>query len=70
MWSKRAAEDSCDAKIICPFKVFPVHRVVLRARSDVFDRMLSGDMVEANSGKIMMEDAMHQIVDLFLRYTT
>lgn len=49
-------------------KELRAHQDVLKARSQIFDSMLSHDMIEKNSGVINIPDCDPQAMELFLSY--
>ncbi len=53
--------------IVCQDKEFRVHKLVLRARSVVFERMLASGMVEADTGRIEIIDSDSVTVDVFIK---
>ncbi|GFY39261.1 speckle-type POZ protein B [Trichonephila inaurata madagascariensis] len=57
-----------DFVIVCENQTFPVHAIVLAARSPVFNRMLQYDMIERRCRRVIIEDARSTIVQLMLSY--
>ena len=53
-----------DVKIHCDEKVFNCHKIILSGQSEVFKKMLSGNNIEATSGKIEITDV--SAIPLFL----
>jgi hypothetical protein len=56
-----------DATIRASGKEFKVHKIVL-SRSEVFERMLSGEAKEAQSGVITIKDIKHEVLEDFLLF--
>ncbi|GFX72047.1 speckle-type POZ protein B [Trichonephila clavipes] len=57
-----------DFIIVCENRTFPVHTVVLAARSPVFNRMLQYNMLEMRFRRVIIEDVRSTIVQLMLSY--
>ena len=58
-----------DVKMICNEKVFWAHKVILSARSDVFEALFSHkDTKEDKSGEVHIEDCDHEAMEMFLSY--
>ncbi|GFQ94072.1 protein roadkill [Trichonephila clavata] len=57
-----------DFAIVCENLTFPVHAIVLAARSPVFNRMLQYDMIEMRCKRVVIEDVKSTIVQLMLSY--
>ena len=66
----RVDKETSDLTIECDGVEFPVHSLILRARSDVFRAMLNSLMSEAGSGRIQIEDVDSDAMKLFLEYVT
>lgn len=54
--------------ISCRGTKFNVHRGILSARSDVFEKMLSSDMKEKNEDMVIIDDIQEKALFEFLRY--
>ena len=63
-------EPSSDFKIICDSKEFPVHKLILSSRSDVFKTMLGSDTpyTEVKNGALMIEDISSATMKSFLKF--
>merc|ERR1719411_2546509 len=61
-------EASSDLTICCKDKEIRVHKLILMARSPVFQAMLGSDMVEKSQGMIKIEDADMEVVRQMVRY--
>jgi len=57
-----------DCIIVCGNKEFQCHRTILASRSPVFDAMLSHDMEEKKSGRIVVEDLDVDVVQGMLEF--
>lgn len=62
--------DPRDSDIVleCGGRVFRCHRVILRARSAVFDRMLDSGMPEVQEGRVVVDDLQPEVLDKLLEY--
>ncbi len=64
----REKEELCDAVVECDGSAFPVHSLVLSARSDVFAALFANWMKEeAGSNRIVVEDVDALAMSRFLR---
>eukprot|EP00092_Neocalanus_flemingeri_P017618 GFUD01019061.1.p1 GENE.GFUD01019061.1~~GFUD01019061.1.p1 ORF type:complete len:348 (-),score=86.51 GFUD01019061.1:62-1105(-) len=61
-------EDISDLVIVCHGKVFKCHKTILCARSDVFEKMLSGDTLENLNREVPIEDSSAEAVEEMLKY--
>jgi len=61
-------EASSDITIHCQGQKIRVHKLILSARSPVFQAMLGSDMVEKLKGVITIEDASVEVVKQMMRY--
>jgi len=61
-------EATSDLTICCKDKEIRVHKLILMARSPVFQAMLGSDMVEKSQGMIKIEDADMEVVRQMVRY--
>jgi speckle-type POZ protein len=60
---------AADVTLICKEKRFPCHKVILRARSDVFDAMFSHEeMAEMKSSEVMIEDTDPDSLEQLLQF--
>ncbi len=58
-----------DFKLVCGDRQFSCHKVVLAARSPVFDAMLSNENhLEVQKGKVNITDMDHDKLEVFLKY--
>jgi hypothetical protein len=57
-----------DFSLRCEGQVFPCHKSVLSAHSDVFAAMFSSSMAEVDSREMTIEDMNAKSVDAFLKY--
>lgn len=58
-----------DVELICEDEILPAHRVILAARSAVFNAMLTQDRFnESKSGKIVVEDADPAAFRVFIQF--
>ena len=62
-------ENFSDIKIQCgPHSIFPAHKSILSARSEVFKVLLGSDMEEVKSGVINVTDMTPTVFGILLRY--
>ena len=59
---------SCDIVINCEDKTLKAHKIVLQARSKVFDAMLKSDMAESKTGVINVTGIKSSTLECFLKY--
>ena len=59
---------AADLTITCQGKSFPVHKMLLSARSDVFAAILAHENRETNDNKIEIDDTNPDTVEIFLSY--
>ncbi|GBN29037.1 TD and POZ domain-containing protein 5 [Araneus ventricosus] len=57
-----------DTKLRTPTQTFPVHKIILAARSPVFRRMFSNDMKENSSGHVDITDLENDTIHRMLLY--
>merc|ERR1712142_628510 len=57
-----------DCIVVCGDEEFRCHKVILASRSPVFDAMLSHDMEEKKSGRILIEDLDVDVVQGMLEF--
>ena len=62
------AKSTYDLKIICDEKTFECHRNVLCCQSDVFETMLLGNMAEAKSGIVKIDDFKAEVIETLLYF--
>ena len=61
-------EDMSDLKIVCDQREFPVHKLILSARSPVFKAMFGANFAEANSKTFQIEDTDGATMEKFLHF--
>ena len=61
-------DELSDVKIHCDGKVFNCHKIILSGQSEVFKKTLSGNSIEATSGKIEITDASATTMENLLFY--
>ena len=61
-------EDMSDLTIICDQREFPVHKLILSARSPVFKAMFGANFAEANSRTFQTEDTDGATMEKFLHF--
>ncbi|GBN99844.1 Speckle-type POZ protein-like B [Araneus ventricosus] len=61
-------QSTCDMKLQTKTNIFPVHTLILSARSPVFKAMFSNDMKEKVNGCVDASDLQDEIVRRFLLY--
>ena len=61
-------DEFSDFKIICQGKVINVHRAILSCSSTVFHPMLTNDMLERQTGQMIIEDMEPDTVEEMLNY--
>ena len=57
-----------DYTVVCGEKEFPVHRMILEARSPFFRGMLESNMAEANEGKYVIKDMLEPVARAVLHF--
>jgi len=57
-----------DCKIICGDEIFPCHRAILAARSEVFKAMLSSEWEESSTSSIEISDLSSETIENTLEY--
>merc|ERR1719186_73250 len=55
-------------QIVCGDDKFPVHRIVLKARSSFFSGLFSNDYADTKTGHITMEGMDRDTVKIFIEY--
>jgi speckle-type POZ protein len=63
--------DDCglsDLVIVCQGNEFPVHKIMLAGRSEVFKRMLTGDYKEAREGRIELKGVEPHVVKQMIKF--
>ena len=63
-----AYKEFSDVEIHCNGTVFPCHQIILATRSSVFRAMLSAEMLEAQTKRIVIKDSRPEIVGEMLRF--
>ena len=57
-----------DTSLIVGDKIFPVHKLVLQSKSDVFKAMFTNDMSEAETGIVNIEEVDPEVIEEMLEY--
>ena len=60
--------DYSDASLVVGDKIFPVHKLVLQSKSDVFKAMFTNDMSEAKSGIVKIDNIDAAVIEEMLEY--
>ena len=61
-------EDMSDLKIVCDHREFPVHKLILSARSPVFKAMFGSNYAEATSKTLQIEGTDNKTMEKFLQF--
>ncbi|MCJ1386556.1 hypothetical protein MMC17_009682 [Xylographa soralifera] len=64
----RAVTEYTDFKIVCEGKTFDVHRVVLGAASEYFDKMFGSSFKEANTGMVIFDEVPADHMEIILNH--
>ena len=65
---RETREDATDFTIVCKDKKFPVHKLILGARSDVFLAMFQqSNTQEAQTNQVILDDTDPVTVERFLK---
>ena len=59
---------STDFVIECEGEEFPVHRMILEARSPVFRGMLECSMTESKAGRCVVKDVIKPVLQVLLQF--
>ena len=68
LWSAAQNGHCTDVQLVVGERVFPVHKVILAARSPVFNAMFSNAMTESKSGIVNITDVDPDVLEQFLRF--
>ena len=60
--------DYSDASLVVGDKIFSVHKLVLKSKSDVFKAMFTNDMSEAETGIVKIDDIDAEVIEEMLNY--
>lgn len=61
-------KDYSDAELVVGGKTWPIHKIILRTRSDWFKKALGEDFKEGRTNKLSIEGQDPMYVELVLRY--
>ena len=57
-----------DVELLCEGKIFKAHKVILSARSAVFDKMFSTNFMETHSNRVEIKEVQAQTLEAFLSF--
>ncbi|KAK7702611.1 Kelch-like protein 5 [Diaporthe eres] len=60
--------DLADATIVCGDRTWKVHKLILSSRNKWFKAAFHGSMVEATSGKVVLEEQDPDLIEILLRF--
>ena len=68
LWSAAQNGHCTDVQLVVGERVFPVHKIILAARSPVFNAMFSNAMTESTSGIVNITDVDPDVLEQLLRF--